>query len=398
MNKFFKKFFALAASVFFFSCGVNVKEPPQHTRWLVLVYMAADNNLSPFAPLNLDEMMSVGTNENVRILAFVDRGDGENTVYEVEKGWLKPIERLPNTNSASAAALEKFVTDALSRYSYDKLALILWDHGDGWRTKTVALDTSAFNGHDAYLFDFELVNALKYLKSQGVKFDVIGFDECLDAMAELLYDVSPFAKVIIASELTEPATGWNYGEFLSLLSSNPNATSFEFAKYAVDAYYRYYEVDPICSYSACELGAFNSSDIHNLIEAINATASNFTSYTSASYKAARENSTTVIGVSYAEKNYVDIGSFAQNLYLYSNSQDVSNCSQKLLDAVSSFYVRKTGTLSKAYSGVSVYFPSNSTDADTFYFCTEGNSSSCYGYFNPFTSTLWDNFLKSYLGI
>jgi hypothetical protein len=55
-----------------------LRVPHKKTAWKVLVYMEADNDLYPFALKDLQEMMMIGSNENLSILVQFD-GIGTNT-------------------------------------------------------------------------------------------------------------------------------------------------------------------------------------------------------------------------------------------------------------------------------------------------------------------------------
>lgn len=49
------------------------------------------------------------------------------------------------------------------------------------------------------------------------KFDVIGFDACLMAMYETSAVLTPCANFLLASQLLEPGTGWDYSALNSLV-------------------------------------------------------------------------------------------------------------------------------------------------------------------------------------
>ena len=55
--------------------------PQRSSDWLVLVYQAADNNLDPYAMLDLKEMQKVGSSDKLKIVALTDR-EGAVIVWE----------------------------------------------------------------------------------------------------------------------------------------------------------------------------------------------------------------------------------------------------------------------------------------------------------------------------
>ena len=81
----------------------------------------------------------------------------------------------------------------------------MWDHGGG--------SVSGF-GYDENNPDEEdtltLKEIKKALKNIDEKLEFIGFDACLMSNFELAYTIKDKAKYLIASEETEPGTGWYY--------------------------------------------------------------------------------------------------------------------------------------------------------------------------------------------
>ena len=72
------------------------------------------------------------------------------------------------------------------------------------------------------------------LKNGGVKFDWIGFDACLMANMETAIAVEPYADYLIASEETEPGTGWYYTNWLSQLAGNTSLPTTSIGKAIID--------------------------------------------------------------------------------------------------------------------------------------------------------------------
>jgi hypothetical protein len=67
-----------------------------------------------------------------------------------------------------------------------------------------------------------------------MKFDYILFDACLMGSAEVATALSPYAEVMIASQETEPASGWDYS-FLKKVEAPINAS--DIGQSIVDAYF-----------------------------------------------------------------------------------------------------------------------------------------------------------------
>ena len=109
------------------------------------------------------------------------------------------------SNMGEADTLGSYVRYCVERYPAKKYALILWDHGEG---PLGHICHDECNGNDGLSIS-ELVEALKMARLPK-KLSWIGFDACLMSTAEVALAVSPYAEYMIASQETEPETGWNY--------------------------------------------------------------------------------------------------------------------------------------------------------------------------------------------
>lgn len=73
----------------------------------------------------------------------------------------------------------------------------------------------------------------------GAKLDVVGFDACLMAMAEVSASIAPYARALLASELLEPGHGWDYqslGSMVKAYGTGAADTSAGMAKFIIDGF------------------------------------------------------------------------------------------------------------------------------------------------------------------
>ncbi len=206
----------------------------------VMVYICGSNLESDngMATSDLNEMASAAlNNENVHVV--VETGGAKkwrNSVikpgalgrYEIVSGGIKPLD----TNVRSQAmtdpeVLSDFIKFAANTYPADRYMLILWDHGGG-SVSGYGYDELYPNG------SMRLDGVANALKASGLKFDFVGFDACLMAGMETAIAIEPYADYLIASEETEPGTGWYYTNWLSELSKNPSTETVEIGKHIVD--------------------------------------------------------------------------------------------------------------------------------------------------------------------
>ncbi len=123
--------------------------------------------------------------------------------------------------------LADFIQWGAEAYPANRYFLILWDHGGG-SLSGYAYDELFPNG--TMTVD-EISGALK---KGGIKFDAVGFDACLMANMETAVAVEPYADYLIASEETEPGTGWYYTNWVTALSKNSSLPTTSIGKAIID--------------------------------------------------------------------------------------------------------------------------------------------------------------------
>jgi len=129
--------------------------------------------------------------------------------------------------------LIEFAKWAKSNYPARKYALIVWNHGSGWKRRaTFSKGISYDDETNNHITTPQLGEAMAAIG----KVDVYGSDACLMQMVEVNYQIKDYASYIVGSEETEPANGYDYTKWLSRLAANPTASASELAKYAVQAY------------------------------------------------------------------------------------------------------------------------------------------------------------------
>lgn len=113
--------------------------------WAYLVYMLADNNLEAFTTADLEEMMQVGSSDQLTILVQLDRAEGESTDavgglaefsgvkrLRVKQGTLTVLEDLGELNSGARDTFQDFLRWGVEAAPADHYAVVLWDHGGAW--------------------------------------------------------------------------------------------------------------------------------------------------------------------------------------------------------------------------------------------------------------------------
>ena len=218
-------------------------------KWTFMVYMAGDNNLSDAGDTDMDEMCKVGSSPDVNILVqFDNEGNFGTRRFLVQKSARDVLDSLGETDSGDPNVLLDFISWVKSCYPARRYALILWNHGGGWRPSEIdtiaqrvgaraygnhegikgqasplrrtffrpsletilALDTPperAICSDDGSGHSLDTIELGKVLaetrKILGQPLDVLGMDACLMSNLEVAYQVCPFVQYIVKSEESE---------------------------------------------------------------------------------------------------------------------------------------------------------------------------------------------------
>ena len=326
----------------------------------VMIFMCGADleSQSGMATSDLQEILNASISDKVNIL--VETGGASywqnsvvsnrtNQIYQLKQGGMKRL----NGNVGKKAmtdpdTLTEFIQFSASNFPADRYILIFWDHGGG---------SIAGYGHDELFpnsgtMTLDEINTA--LMNGGVKFDFIGFDACLMATLETDIVCEKYADYLIASEATEPGTGWYYTNWVSQLSNNPSVSTVDLGKTIIDDFVKYSgQAAPSSSatLSLVDLSELNGTvpdSFREFSENITALVSNNEYNTVAVARSgARDFSTS------SKINQIDLIHFAENL----NTEASNSFAAALRGCVK--YNRTCTSMSNA-NGISVYFPYNTS--------------------------------------
>ncbi|MCK4359878.1 MAG: hypothetical protein KAW92_14290 [Candidatus Cloacimonetes bacterium] len=232
-----------------------------NTEWTVLVYIAADNNLSQAAFDDINEMESVTYNDSVKIVVQVDpnqnldyppyfttarryyitHGENPDSIGSIL------LNDLGEINSADPDEVSDFANWGFSTYPSEKRMLILWDHGNGWTkddeiTKSICNDTNS--GDTIRVANGELHQAISNI---NYHLDILAFDACLMQMPEVIGEIYEYCDFVIGSEEVVPEDGLPYGDItyhldgiFDYIVENPSCSTEEFSNEIVTRYINSY--------------------------------------------------------------------------------------------------------------------------------------------------------------
>jgi hypothetical protein len=250
------------------SCGGNGSKsspaPVTGNKWTLMIYLDADNNLGTASQLDLEEMQAVGSTDNVTVIVQHDTQGGLTYRYKVEKGNLVQLANLGEMDMAQASTLRDFVAYAAGAFPADHYALILWNHGQGWKgaspdAKTKSILTDVDNGTFTPLSNQYVKEALA---SSGVTLDILGIDACEMSVLEAGYEFRNVTGILVASQELVSSYGWDYDDLLKRMTNNPSMTPAELAKSMVASFKNYYSASSFKdqTISALALKKLYSSD------------------------------------------------------------------------------------------------------------------------------------------
>ena len=206
----------------------------------LLVYMIGSDleSFDAAASKDIQEMLGAASGDKLNII--IQTGGSKswhlNEIagdrigrYRIRNGELETIELLDSVRMSEPETLSDFISWAGKTYPAERYGLVLWDHGGG---------TLLGYGLDEYYPDETMcIDQLhKALSDGGLHFDFIGFDACLMCTVETAMALSGHADYMIASEETEPSTGWYYTEWIKQLSGNPGLPIPDLAGTIIDSF------------------------------------------------------------------------------------------------------------------------------------------------------------------
>ena len=353
--------------------NAGAQHQAQH-KWLFLLYLDADNSLDvnvgnvPVVQSDLDELMSVGSTDDVTAYALVDRIDGPAHLLKFNKGSMEEMKGYwlngKEANMGDPQTLRTFVEYTSAASPADHTMLIFWDHGS---PRSVASDDHATEaGGSDRLTQWEVVDALS-----GYKVDVIGADECNVGHMEVAYE---YAMGINAGYLVaaETYTGWRgfpYDAVLRELTKDPSMTSREAAVMLVEQTQLLLDKPPysgerINSHAAFELTKVPAlaGSLKSLSDLLVADMSNSVQVISRARGVAQYcYGANAMGV-------VDLQTFVKEIGAKSSSQAIRGAAAAALANLDSVIVavHATGSTDHMLAGLGIGFPDHSWEMSSYY--------------------------------
>jgi len=201
-------------------------------KWTVMVFMGAATfggsaPLFEAAEADLAEMRSVGSGAGLDIYVQV-HGDGPPRRGKVTKTWPMTIGALDDVKegereSAQGLALQSFIRTSLIAAGHNPLnpnhhsMLVLWGHAYDFAIGREKGRDGTINALDFTVLSDVLKRLQQEFRAPTTKLDILGFDACDIATAEIARQLQPFAKYLLGSQIGVPIPGWPYDLVLGRL-------------------------------------------------------------------------------------------------------------------------------------------------------------------------------------
>ena len=322
----------------------------------VMVYMCGTDLESKggMATKDLLEMTRATIGDNVNSIVYTGGctrwnnnvvSTRTNQIYQVVSGNLKVLNaNAGNVSMTDPNTLASFISYCAKNFEANRYELIFWDHGGG------SVSGYGYDQKFTSSGSMTLAGIKQALDKANVTFDFIGFDACLMGTLENGLMLSNRADYLIASEETEPGTGWYYTNWITSLSKNTSISTLDLGKMIVDDFV-----------AACAQGTPGQSATLSVVDLAEL------SYTvPPAFKAFSESLSGMI----ADQEYAQISTARSNTREFARStaidqidlvhfaSNIGNAegkalSQAVLGAVK--YNRTSSNMNNSY-GVSIYFP------------------------------------------
>ncbi len=322
-----------------------------------MLYIDADNNLEPFALADWEELAAAQFSADVQIVAQLDRSSlysDDKEAWQVKRfvksseSW-QEVAALGELNMSSAETLTDFIAWGTESYPAQRVGLVVWGHGAGWRG--TGADLSA---EGAQLSLEALQRGVQDgLSTGGVEqLAFIGFDACLMGQHDVFAAVQESAEVGIASSGLVPGNGWNYKAWLDQLAQRPQADAASVAQMIVSSYATEYAERPTAKVAAVDLANYESVTM-SLATVAMLTGEEMPRYANDVSDALAGSRLAGVG---QENEVIDLGRFAMLLSQLTQS-DVQTAAATLGSAIEQTIIARYPD--SFASGIGLYFPSRS---------------------------------------
>jgi len=338
--------------------------------WTILVYMAADNDLTQQAIEDIVQMEEAILSSSVNVIVQLDPNqysiNPEARRYKIEHNRdpqiTSPVVKyLGEVDSGDQYTLADFVNWTVSSYPANRYALFIWSHGSGWtrdngQARWICPDNDSLN--QMSIANGEFKNAFQLFPR---KMDILVLDACFMQTIEVITEVYQYNNYIVGSENSVPYEGFPYKEILELW--NAYRTPEYLASAIVEEYITAHEPggsqNPGGFERKATCSAASSAQLPDLLNLISSFVTNWHHIANTdAVLSARENSYS-FNIPQTE---VDLKEFFTNLYLQTADPQLQADVEEILQAIDNLFIAYNSNFLPDNTGTAtVWFPIRNYD-------------------------------------
>lgn len=349
---------AFIALIAIFSISAQAVEK----EWTMLVFLNGNNNLDTFGTVNLKQMETVGSTDDLNIVVqWASEASTETKRMLVTKNTTggnsvtsPVVQTLPRIDMGDYQQLIEFVKWGVANYPAKHYFIDLWNHGGGWhrsgtpfiRPFDISYDDFSKNSINTPQLGIAMEEIKKII---GHNVDFVASDACLMAMGEVAFEVANSVDYYGGSEENEPARGWPYDKILQRWVKNPKATPRQVGQYVAEEMVQSYidKKDGEVTYSILDL-----SKIDTFAASVKEIATSISGMSAGDAKKVARAANRALSFSYSD--YVDFGDFVNQVKTVGIPADaLSKASAALANLVST---NKTTKRYAKATGLSLWIP------------------------------------------
>ncbi|MBC8137601.1 MAG: hypothetical protein H8F28_17095 [Fibrella sp.] len=348
-------------------------------KWTVLLYMNGANNLEEYGNLNLNQIERFGSDANITFVAQFkripesahaeplrdDKSDGDWTEtrrYVVRRDndfthVSSPIiASRKNVDMGSKETLQEFIQWGVKTFPAERYAIVLWNHGAGWRSQKPRQGTRGVSYDDetgTHIETIEFAEAITLGNDR--KWDLVAWDSSLMQMMEVAYEIKDQTNWIVGSEESPPAQGYPYDRWVDKLIANPDADGRFVGEAICDAMITGYPNDPDITESL--LDASKIAPLASAVNSFGASLSQAKDRFNDEIQEAREESEYMVH-EHLNKDLLDFARITQQKV---SDPDVRAAAVQVEAAVRAAVVKNVrGSNHPNAEGIAIYIPSPGT--------------------------------------
>lgn len=383
---------------------------------LIIVYMAARNDLSIYAEKHVKQLLGLGSSDRVKIFVHLDLIKPNEPLFTrnffVEKDKLIPLGDDQPMDSGSKDTLIDAASLAYNYFPAEEVVLVLWNHGTGpiepkvassinqWELWHVDKSTGKINldqsigyldrfapgdsnfekpkgicfddSTGSYMTIGELTQAIGSISENIIKkkFKIVACDACLMAGIDVFSPLQPYVEYFVASQEVELGLGYKYDLILEPLVHNKVCCGVELAIHFVNAFKEYYS-PKIDFFTHCAIDLSYSEkleiNISNLAQCLCYGMEH--QDTKSVKEAIRLSRHKKFCIRFNEPTYIDLGNFYTNLLSHCPSCELLSGDTKTFQAnlaailkegliliKNAVKANEVGSKHEQANGISIYFP------------------------------------------